>query len=394
MKTNLWSANTPALFWQCDGEIDQADWEEGARRAAELCLPFNYQDCDGLLADTLGEAQFGSKHWELSIAKKGYYLIKGFIPSRLRRWLRQLLTSKTHPDGQLNWPVEDRYVKFQMETIRQLLLITGRDSIQFTNFWPFPSEFALVLTHDIETGYGQSFIQAVADLEESLGFRSSFNFCADEYPIDLHIVQNLTKRGFEVGLHGLKHDQKLFSSYEFFMENTQRINTSLKNLGAVGFRSPSTHRQPEWMQALEMEYDLSFFDTDPWEPIPGGSMSIWPFAIGKFIELPYTLVQDNTLVNVLKQKTPQIWLEKVEFIQRYHGMVLINTHPDYLRDKTVWNVYADFLKELLEIGNYWHALPREVSRWWLLRSTRNYSDALLKPWTREVKLHQGELMIC
>ena len=31
------------------------------------------------------------------------------------------------------------------------------------------------------------------------------------------------------------------------------------------------------MQALEIEYDLSFFDTDPCEPIPGGTMSIWPF---------------------------------------------------------------------------------------------------------------------
>ena len=45
------------------------------------------------------------------------------------------------------------------------------------------------------------------------------------------------------------------------------------------------------MRHLEIEYDLSFFDTDPFEPIPGGTMSIWPFFIGHFVELPYTLAR-------------------------------------------------------------------------------------------------------
>lgn len=33
-------------------------------------------------------------------------------------------------------------------------------------------------------------------------------------------------------------------------------------------------RHPLWMQSLDIEYDLSFFDTDPYEPMAGGSMSM------------------------------------------------------------------------------------------------------------------------
>ena len=80
--------------------------------------------------------------------------------------------------------------------------------------------------------------------------------------------------------------------------------------GAVGFRAPLTIRNPEWMQALNIEYDLSFFDTDPFEPIPGGTMSIWPFFTGHFVELPYTLVQDYTLVSVLGEDYPKNMVRK------------------------------------------------------------------------------------
>jgi hypothetical protein len=128
------------------------------------------------------------------------------------------------------------------------------------------------------------------------------------------------------------------------------------------------HRNPYWMQALEIEYDLSFFDTDPYEPIPGGCMSIWPFFIGHFVELPYTLVQDSTLGLVLGENTPRIWMEKVAFIEQYRGMALLNSHPDYLSQPDIWNIYVKFLMEMKEKNNFWHALPREVARWWLKRN--------------------------
>ncbi len=98
-------------------------------------------------------------------------------------------------------------------------------------------------------------------------------------------------------------------------------------------------------------------------------MSIWPFFLGRFVELPYTLVQDSTLGLVLGETTPRLWLEKVEFIRQYHGMALLNTHPDYLRLERLRKIYREFLQTLKERGGYWHSLPREAAQWWRRRSS-------------------------
>jgi hypothetical protein len=236
-------------------------------------------------------------------------------------------------------------------------------------FWPEGKGFVVVLTHDIESADGQKFVSTIADLEESFGFRSSFNFVTDLYRIDKGLMADLQQRGFEIGVHGSKHDGKLFNSQILFIQSVKQINESLSKFGAVGFRSPFTLRQPEWMQELNIEYDLSFFDTDPFEPMPGGTMSIWPFFIGHFVELPYTLVQDYTLTSILSETSPHIWLEKVDFIQAHRGMALINTHPDYLRKEINLDVYREFLQNIKERQESWNALPHEVATWWRARAS-------------------------
>ena len=280
------------------------------------------------------------------------------------RRVRQPLSRKNFL---LGWPIEERYALFLWEVGRQVLTMMANPRSTFIPFWPLGKRFAFVLTHDIETGRGQDHVRQVADLEESLGFRSSFNFVPERYPIDRSLVAELKERGFEVGIHGLKHDGKLFSSREEFERRAKRINKYLEVFGAVGFRSPLTHRHPEWMQILDIEYDLSFFDTDPYEPISGGTMSLWPFFIGHFVELPYTLVQDYTLTSILGETSPRLWLEKVDFIERYCGMALVNSHPDYLRDKRTWDVYFEFLSAMKKREGYWHTLPKEIARWWRKR---------------------------
>ena len=96
-------------------------------------------------------------------------------------------------------------------------------------------------------------------------------------------------------------------------------------------------------------------------------MCIWPFRVGKLLELPLTMVQDCTLVNTLGERTPQVWLRKLEFIEHYSAMALMNTHPDYLRDPVTWQVYADLLRTMKERTGYWHALPGKVAGWWRAR---------------------------
>jgi hypothetical protein len=392
--TNHWSSNSPARFWLCQDEIAEDDWQMAIRKAfPALGLTPEPADVEELLALVLGEEQFGPKHWQLSPARRLYYMLKPLLPSQFRRYLRRLQTPAAQTEFPLGWPIEERYARFQWEVVRQLLLATNRPSLIFRSFWPDGRRYAFVITHDIETAEGQAYARAVADLDESYGFRYSFNFVPDSYPLDHGLIEELRMRGFEIGVHGLRHDGKLYHSRAEFMRRAERINQHLRELDAVGFRSPLMMRNPEWMQALQVEYDLSFFDTDPHEPIPGGTMSIWPFTIGHFIELPYTLVQDSTLTIVLGETTPRVWLEKVDFIEKYHGMVLLNAHPDYLSQPAIRRVYVDFLHAMKDRGGHWHALPRDVARWW--RARLDGMDGAAAPgltWGR-LELNGGSLSV-
>lgn len=364
---NLWNANRPDQFWICDPACASSLWDAAAEASLSHLAPLVPADMNELLHLTLGEGQFGPGHWTLSRARRLYYWIKPLLPRTLTRFLRRILQPRHARDFELGWPIEPRYPRFLFDTLKNLLLLSGRQSIEIAALWPEQKSFALVLTHDIESNQGQRFARRVMDLEEGLGFRSSFNFIPEKYRVDMELVDELIQRGFEVGVHGLKHDGKLFNSRDTFMRRAERINHHLKKMDAVGFRAPLTHRHPEWMQALKMEYDLSFFDTDPFEPIPGGTMSLWPFFLGHFVELPYTLVQDYTLTAVLGESTPRLWLEKVDFIEQYHGMALLNSHPDYLREPANMKIYAEFLTALQHRGGFWHALPRKAAAWWRKR---------------------------
>ena len=48
-------------------------------------------------------------------------------------------------------------------------------------------------------------------------------------------------------------------------------------------------------------------------------------------------------------------------------MALVNVHPDYLRSQHCWSLYEDLLKNMQAREGYWHALPRNVARWWQKR---------------------------
>lgn len=379
MSANLWSANHPRHFWQTVPDLPEELWQAAIAEALPaLGLTSAARDVDSILALTLGEARFGPDHWRLSLPKRVYYLVKPLLPRPLTRLMRRLYRRAEAPDPDLQWPVEPRYAAFLWNVLAQVLRALPDQRLFIKPLWPNASRFALVLTHDVETAHGQAFVRAVADLEESLGFRSSFNFVPERYRVDMALLDDLRRRGFEIGLHGLKHDGKLFHSRRIFDQRAARINRHLKQWGSAGFRAPLTHRNPEWMQALDIEYDLSFFDTDPFEPIPGGVMSLWPFFLGHFVELPYTLVQDYTLTAVLSETTPRLWLEKVDFIAAQHGMALINSHPDYLKEPASLRIYADFLSAMRSRTDHWPALPRTAADWWKRRASDDFVATTLQ----------------
>lgn len=244
--------------------------------------------------------------------------------------------------------------------------------------WPNGKKFAFVLTHDVETQEGLDRVKQLAAVEIELGFRSSFNLIPEgTYCVPSALRFWLVDRGFEVGVHDLHHDGHLYSSRQEFKRKAQRINEVLKEWDAVGFRSGYMMRNLEWLKELDIAYDASTFDTDPFEPQPDGVDTIFPFwdpSSGNregHVELPYTMVQDSTLFLLLREKSIQLWRKKLDWIAAHQGMVLLNVHPDYI-DFSDSNGSSQRYpicryRELLEYvrdrydGCFWHALPREVA---------------------------------
>jgi peptidoglycan/xylan/chitin deacetylase (PgdA/CDA1 family) len=288
-----------------------------------------------------------------------YGYARPIMPLRLRWLLQSRRKAKGAAGG---WYLPQRF-RHELEAA----VAAFHDGIPLIHPWPNAAPFAFVLTHDVEDEPGVRHCLALADVEEELGLRSSFNFVPHKYPIDQGVIRELQARGFEIGIHGYNHDGRLFTSRKTFVRRTGPINQAARRYSAVGFRSPMVHRNLEWLQDLDVEYDASYFDIDPYQAMPGGVGGLWPFIAGRFVELPYTLPQDHTLLIVLQERTPRIWNEKLDFIRRHSGMALMLTHPDYLIEPSQLALYRDFLAPVVSSGDFWHALPKDVARWWRQR---------------------------
>ncbi len=285
--------------------------------------------------------------------------------------------------------------------------------------WPDGKRFAVVLTHDVEGPTGLERVKQLAELEMKLGFRSSFNFIPEgDYRVTSELRDWLTSNGFEVGVHDLYHDGKLYGSKAAFKEHARKINYYLREWKAVGFRSGFMHHNLDWLHELEVEYDCSTFDTDPFEPQPDGVNTIFPFWVGAegnheiheregegrnaqhstwnsssrqnqvqadqpstfdiarsgYVELPYTLPQDSTIFALFREQGIDIWKRKLDWIAEHGGMAMLDVHPDYMtfngsiRKGAEYRcaLYEEFLQHITRKfeRQYWHAAPSQVAAWY------------------------------
>jgi hypothetical protein len=298
-----------------------------------------------------------------------YYALKPVIPRPLQLAVRRRYARRRPTTGFPAWPVEESLVKLQAEHFRAEMERRGVDRIPFINFWPHANRFAFVLTHDVEGPMGLANIGPVLELERRHGFVSAWYVVAEGYDIPVGAFERIRSAGGEIGVHGLTHKGNLFANRATFEAQLPAIRRYIRQWGAAGFRSPSTHRNAAWMHELACLYDSSFPDTDPFEPQAGGCCSILPFFLRDLVELPITLLQDHTLFEILREDTVDIWTSKVDWLVRNHGLVNVLVHPDYMTSPRRLELYEQLLAHLKKRCNGgWHALPREVASWWRLRA--------------------------
>ncbi len=107
------------------------------------------------------------------------------------------------------------------------------------------------------------------------------------------------------------------------------------------------------------------------EPKRGGCCTVFPFFIGRIMELPLTTVQDYSIFHILDDYSIDLWKTQIALIRQRNGLMSFIAHPDYLFDRRARKVYEsllDYLRQLMASENIWSALPGDVDRWWRARA--------------------------
>jgi glycosyltransferase involved in cell wall biosynthesis len=291
-----------------------------------------------------------------------YYPIKTLLPRAAQVAIRKLWVKSRYSASRDQWPIDPSA------------------SLVPRNFsgWPEGKQFALVLRHDVETAIGRDLCKRILKIEANFGLNSAFYLVPEGYSVSADLRESILSAGGEVGVHGLNHDGKLYNSRKHFARRAVKINQYISAWGAAGFASPSAHHELNWLETLGAEYDSSTFDTDPFEPQPDAAKTIFPFTvIGEnrdFVELPYTLPQDFTIMILMGHQDISVWKKKLDWVASQGGMALLITHPDYMQfdgeEKRPFTyparLYKDFLEYVTETysGRYWNGLPRDVASFW------------------------------
>jgi peptidoglycan/xylan/chitin deacetylase (PgdA/CDA1 family) len=299
-----------------------------------------------------------------------FYELKRLIPRSAQLAMRRRLIERQGDPVFPAWPFDVAGTDLVRIAFADALLERGVEAVRFPWFWPNGSSAAVTLTHDVESADGLAHAVTVAGWEERHGFRSSFNIVSDWYPIDDARVAQLTRRGHEIGSHAIRHDRSLFASREAFERQLPLLREAGQRFGAVGFRSPATHRVVEWLAELPFSYDCTMPHSDPYEPIPGGTATVLPFMHGEVVELPYTAPQDHTLFNLLRHRDSSVWQRQLELVVSSGGLFQMLTHPgaEYLGRPVIGEAYRDLLEAIAGREDVWVALPRDVAEWWRRRA--------------------------
>jgi hypothetical protein len=336
-------------------------------------VPFDpTQVVDNLRLERYATERAGTDQPRQTAWQASYYALRPIIPTALRRTLQRLYMRGWRRMAFPRWPIDDTVDGI----VERLLLLCARsqgiERIPFIWFWPDGAPSCAIVTHDIETSDGLDRSAWLMDMDEKAGIRSSFQVVPeDRYPVSEAFLEAIRARGFEINVHDLNHDGRLFSSRDEFLRRVKKINEYARAFGARGFRSGSLYRHADWYDALEVAYDMSIPNAGHLEIQRGGCCTVMPYFIGNVVELPLTTTQDYTLFHILNDFSNDVWKNQIESIMSRHGLMSLIVHPDYQTDDRAQRAYAallDQLARLREAGRCWLALPGDVERWWRARS--------------------------
>ncbi|MCZ2076648.1 MAG: hypothetical protein LC130_16835, partial [Bryobacterales bacterium] len=274
-------------------------------------------------------------------ARRAYYCVRPLLPLPLRKRVQRFVLADWPALRFPSWPVDTSVEQILERLLAVSMKAKGIDAVPFIWFWPDGAPSCIMLTHDVETGGGLAFMPRLMDIDDSFGFKASFQMIPrKQYAIPRSLPALVRARGYEWNLQDLDHQANLFEDREEFLRSAASINGHLKDYGAAGFRAGRLYRNADWLQALEIAYDMSVPNVGHLEAQRGGCCTVFPFFLGDVLELPLTTIQDYSLFHILGEYSIGLWKRQLALINRRHGLASFIVHPDYIREPRALEVYT------------------------------------------------------
>jgi hypothetical protein len=343
----------------------------------QILLPF---DPDEIVDNLRLERYPGCRLGQLEQAlKSAYYCLRPLTNRRLRSLMQSFRSTGWQKKAFPRWPVDTSVEDIFNQLLKLVLQASGEERIPFIWFWPRGAQACVSLTHDVETSAGRDFCSELMDLDESFGIKASFQVVPeDRYTMSGNYLSEFRERGFEICVQDLNHDGRLFDDFGEFSRRADLINRYGQEFGAKGFRSAVLYRNLEWFRHLDFSFDMSVPNVGHLDPQQGGCCTVFPYSVGRLMEVPVTTTQDYSLFHILNQRTVDLWKRQFEMILAQNGLATFLVHPDYIIDRETQSVYTSLL-EMLSVARtkelLWFALPGEIDEWWRARNSMSVVKA-------------------
>ena len=303
---------------------------------------------------------------------KAYYLIRPLLPVGVRKHIQKWRLRGWDQLPFPQWPV-DRTVDQIFEQVMLLSLRSqSADRVPFIWFWPDGANSCAIMTHDVETAMGRDSCAHLMDMDDASGIKAAFEIVPEQrYEVTSDFLKSIRQRGFEIVVHDLNHDGRLFSNREQFLERVASIHAYKEQFGSIGFRAAVLYRKQSWFNDLNFDYDMSVPNVAHLDPQRGGCCTVMPYFVGKILELPVTTTQDYTLFHILNDYSINLWQKQIDLIMEKHGLISFIVHPDYIgapRERNIYQALLSHLADLRKERALWITTPGEVNHWWRQRA--------------------------
>lgn len=267
------------------------------------------------------------------------------VPGRWRLWIRARL-----------------YPKFRL-TVPTELCDCQRQAGESVH-WPGDKRAAFTLSFDLDSATG---LQRALALKADPLFRDrkvTVNMLTHGYSFTREDLRRLREGGWEIGLHGDNHDARLaFERPSRIASRLDRSVSSLSRHGVTprGFRAPSLLYTQALFRALEGR--VAYSSSTAFDDGPFSVRKIFPYRIGRLLELPITMPMDIELrsLGYSAEQIAACWWERYRYLLQHRGHALLVVHLDaHCFDGRIEAALRSFLARV-DRAEVWEATCREVS---------------------------------